>query len=291
APGDSNTHDRSRRPLGAGLARRLLGHTGGLMHAVIRRYRVRLGTVAQAVRYAEKQFVPLVRRIPGFVGCYLMDAGNDVLTSIGLFHTQEGAEAAISLQRDWFRDEWSSFRPLPPEIVAGAVLAAATAQGPVPAGRQGRACRRRSGAGGGPPPRPALSLAPFPLPTDGARRYLISTHVARPSPPAPRLAQPLARRSAASPRLLPAGGTALPAGGGPGRRARRRRRVRPRRPGERAHPARRAGAQPGRGHRRAGPLPRRARSRAAAQTPDPVTCYAHASRTGGGPGRLRAGSR
>jgi len=105
------------------------------MHAVIRRYRVRLGTVAQAVRYAEKQFVPLARRIPGFVGCYLVDAGNDVLTSIGLFHTQEGAEAAISLQRDWFRDEWSSFRPLPPEVVAGAVLAQATVDGAVPAER------------------------------------------------------------------------------------------------------------------------------------------------------------
>src|SRR5205823_10422887 len=106
------------------------------MHAVIRRYRVRLGTVAQAVRYAEKQFVPLARRIPGFVGCYLVDAGNDVLTSIGLFHTQEGAEAAISLQRDWFRDEWSSFRPLPPEVVAGAVLASATSESPVPAARR-----------------------------------------------------------------------------------------------------------------------------------------------------------
>ena len=116
------------------------------MHAVIRRYRVRLGTVAQAVRYAEKQFVPLVRRIPGFVGCYLMDAGNDVLTSIGLFHTQEGAEAAITLQRDWFRDEWSSFRPLPPEIVAGAVLAQATADGTVPAERRLVIDRRHAAA-------------------------------------------------------------------------------------------------------------------------------------------------
>ena len=116
------------------------------MHAVIRRYRVRLGTVAQAVRYAEKQFVPLVRRIPGFVGCYLMDAGNDVLTSIGLFHTQEGAEAAISLQRDWFRDECSSFRPLPPEVVAGAVLAQATADGAAPAERRMMIDRRHTAA-------------------------------------------------------------------------------------------------------------------------------------------------
>jgi len=116
------------------------------MHAVIRRYRVRLGTVAEAVRYAEKQFVPLVRRIPGFVGCYLMDAGNDVLTSIGLFHTQDGAEAAVSLQRDWFRDEWSSFRPLPPEVVIGAVLAQATADSAVPAERRRLADRRNAAA-------------------------------------------------------------------------------------------------------------------------------------------------
>src|SRR2546430_8353149 len=75
-----------------------------------------------------------------------MDAGNDVLTSIGLFHTQEGAEAAISLQRDWFRDEWSSFRPLPPEVVAGAVLAQATVDGAVPAERRGLADRRHAAA-------------------------------------------------------------------------------------------------------------------------------------------------
>src|SRR5256884_4263314 len=116
------------------------------MHAVIRRYRVRLGTVAQAVRYAEKQFVPLARRIPGLVACYLMDAGNDVLTSIGLFHTQQGAEAAVSLQRDWFRDEWSSFRPLPPEVVIGAVLAQATVDGAVPAERRRLADRRNAAA-------------------------------------------------------------------------------------------------------------------------------------------------
>ena len=96
------------------------------MHAVIRRYRVRLGTVEQAVRYAQKQFVPLARRIPGFVACYLMDTGNDVLTTIGLFETREGMDGAIRLQRDWFRDEWSSFRPLPPEVVAGEVLAYGT---------------------------------------------------------------------------------------------------------------------------------------------------------------------
>ena len=93
------------------------------MHAVIRRYRVRLGTVEQAARYAEKWFVPLVRKLPGFVMYYLLDAGNDTLASIGLFESRDGAESAAQLARDWFEDEWPSFRPLPPEVVIGEIVA------------------------------------------------------------------------------------------------------------------------------------------------------------------------
>ena len=97
------------------------------MHGMIKRYRVRLGTVGQAAHYAEKGFVPIVREIPGFLSCHLLDAGDDVLTCIALFDTAAGTEAAVRAARDWFRDEWSSFRPLPPEVITGEVLAAATA--------------------------------------------------------------------------------------------------------------------------------------------------------------------
>ena len=97
------------------------------MHGVIRRYRVRLGTVEQAAHYAEKGFMPIVRDIPGFVSCHLLDAGNDILTCIVLFETEQGAEAAVRASREWFRDEWSSFRPVPPEVTIGEVLARATA--------------------------------------------------------------------------------------------------------------------------------------------------------------------
>src|SRR3989442_1309115 len=97
------------------------------MHGVIRRYRVRLGTVEQAAHYAEKGFLPIVRDIPGFVSCHLLDAGNDILTCMALFETEQGAEAAVRASRDWFRDEWSSFRPVPPEVTIGEVLARATA--------------------------------------------------------------------------------------------------------------------------------------------------------------------
>jgi hypothetical protein len=97
------------------------------MHGMIRRYRVRLGTVAQAAHYAEKGFLPIVSDIPGFVSCHLLDAGDDVLTCIALFESAAGTAAAVRAAREWFRDEWSSFRPLPPEVIAGEVMAASTA--------------------------------------------------------------------------------------------------------------------------------------------------------------------
>src|ERR1700686_683549 len=100
------------------------------MHAVIRRYRVRLGTMDEAVRYVHKWYLPLVRRIPGFVGFQLMGETERVLTALGLFETARGAEAAGALAMDWFGKEWGSFRALPPEVIGGEVLASATRERP-----------------------------------------------------------------------------------------------------------------------------------------------------------------
>src|SRR5882762_5148921 len=93
------------------------------MHGVIRRYRVRVGTVRQAAHYAEKGFIPILRDLPSFISCHLLAAGNDILTVMALFEAGEGAAAAVRASREWVRDEWSSFRPLPPEVVMGEVLA------------------------------------------------------------------------------------------------------------------------------------------------------------------------
>src|SRR5260370_40359108 len=65
------------------------------------------------------------RQIPGFESCHLHDAGNDVLTCVALFDTDDGAHEAMRVSREWFRAEWSSFRPVPPDVVAGEVLALA----------------------------------------------------------------------------------------------------------------------------------------------------------------------
>jgi len=92
------------------------------MHAVIRRYKVRLGTVASAAKHAETSLLPQMNRLPGFVAYYLLDAGDSVLASISVCSTPEGADAAAALAASWFRSDWPSFKLIPPEITDGEVL-------------------------------------------------------------------------------------------------------------------------------------------------------------------------
>jgi hypothetical protein len=92
------------------------------MHAVIRRYKVRLGTVASAAHHAETSLLPQMNQLPGFVAYYLVDAGDSVLASISVCETREGADAAAALAASWFRSDWPSFKLIPPETTDGEVL-------------------------------------------------------------------------------------------------------------------------------------------------------------------------
>jgi hypothetical protein len=92
------------------------------MHAVIRRYRVRLGTVATAAELAQTHLVPHMSRIPGFTAYYLLDAGDGIVASISICGTKDGADLAAKLAADWFRSDWPSFQLIPPEVTDGEVL-------------------------------------------------------------------------------------------------------------------------------------------------------------------------
>lgn len=92
------------------------------MHAVIRRYKVRLGTVASAAQHAESSLLPQMNKLPGFVAYYLLDAGDSVVASISICETRGGADAAAGLAAEWFRSDWPSFKLIPPEITDGEVL-------------------------------------------------------------------------------------------------------------------------------------------------------------------------
>jgi len=92
------------------------------MFTILRRYRVRLGTVEQAATYAERTLVPQLRQVSGFVAHYLLDTGHNTLISLSLFETTEGADAADRVLAAWFRSDWPAFRVMPPDFSVGEVM-------------------------------------------------------------------------------------------------------------------------------------------------------------------------
>ena len=95
------------------------------MHATIRRYEgvetTRMNEVAGKVK---ETLVPQLRELPGFSGYYLIEAGNGVLSSFGLFETSEQADESKTLVTKWISDEnFNSVIPNPPKITSGKVVA------------------------------------------------------------------------------------------------------------------------------------------------------------------------
>ena len=95
------------------------------MHATIRRYEgvdaTRTNEVAGRVN---ETLVPQLRKLPGFAGYYLIEAGDGVMSSLGLFETSEQAEESGKLVAQWINDEdFSTVIPNAPKITSGKVVA------------------------------------------------------------------------------------------------------------------------------------------------------------------------
>ena len=95
------------------------------MHATIRRYEgVDTARTDELAGKVNETLVPQLRELPGFAGYYLIEAGNGVLTSLGLFETPEQADQSTKLVTKWISDEHlNSAIPNAPKITTGKVVA------------------------------------------------------------------------------------------------------------------------------------------------------------------------
>jgi hypothetical protein len=95
------------------------------MHATIRRYEgVDTTRMNEVVGKVKETLVPQLRELPGFSGYYLIEAGDGVVTSFGLFETSEQADESKTLVTKWISDEnFSAAIPNPPKITSGKVVA------------------------------------------------------------------------------------------------------------------------------------------------------------------------
>lgn len=89
------------------------------MYASIRRYKTTPGSVDELVQRVNQGFVPLVSRAPGFVGYFVLDAGDDVVASVSIFQDQAGAQESNRLAADWVKENIASLFEGQPEITAG----------------------------------------------------------------------------------------------------------------------------------------------------------------------------
>jgi hypothetical protein len=95
------------------------------MHAIIRSYHgVDEKRTAELTTKVNQTLVPKLSELPGFAGYYLVDAGNGIFTSFGLFETREQGEESTKLVTRWVRDEkLDSAMPNQPKITSGKVVA------------------------------------------------------------------------------------------------------------------------------------------------------------------------
>ena len=94
------------------------------MYATIRRYdAVDQSRTSELVKKADETLVPRLSKLPGFAGYHLIEAGNGVISSLGIFETSEQVDASTKLAASWISDEkLETTFPNPPKITTGKVL-------------------------------------------------------------------------------------------------------------------------------------------------------------------------
>ncbi len=105
------------------------------MHATIRRYDgVDQNRTDELTRKVNESLVPKLSELPGFNGYFLIDAGNGVFSSLGLFETPEQGKDSTNIVATWIREEkLETMIPNEPKITSGQVVA-----------RRQPSCRRRA---------------------------------------------------------------------------------------------------------------------------------------------------
>ncbi len=94
------------------------------MHATIRRYDgVDQNRTVELTGKVNETLVPKLSNLEGFKGYYLIEAGNGIFSSLGLFETVEQADESTKIAATWVRDEkLETAFPNPPKITSGRVV-------------------------------------------------------------------------------------------------------------------------------------------------------------------------
>ena len=81
----------------------------------------------EAARRVEKEFIPLLSKLPGFISYYWVDEGDNVMVSVSVFESREAEEESNRAAADYVKQHQQVARllPKPPQITTGQVVARA----------------------------------------------------------------------------------------------------------------------------------------------------------------------
>ncbi len=94
------------------------------MFATIRRYDgVDQNRIVELTSKVNETLVPKLSKLDGFKGYYMIEAGNGVISSLGLFETSAQVDESTKVASTWIRDEkLETTFPNPPKVTTGKVL-------------------------------------------------------------------------------------------------------------------------------------------------------------------------
>ena len=97
------------------------------MHASVRKYKVDPSQIDEVSRRVADTFVPRVSAVSGFVGYYVVDAGNGILITVTLGNDPGAVEQSAEIAAEFVRDELSEIEIERVEAAHGEVTVSQTA--------------------------------------------------------------------------------------------------------------------------------------------------------------------
>ena len=94
------------------------------MFATVKRYEgIDVSHKDELTKKIGESLAPRLSKLPGFTNYFLIDTGNGVMSSIGLFDTSTQANESTRVASEWVRDEkLERLLPNPPKVTDGEVI-------------------------------------------------------------------------------------------------------------------------------------------------------------------------
>jgi hypothetical protein len=96
------------------------------MYVSVRRYD-NVRSVSRVCGRIAESFVPLLKRMPGFIAYYAVDGGNGTMATVSVFSTEAMAHESSEVAGRWLKENVADLQPDPPTILAGKAEIAVTA--------------------------------------------------------------------------------------------------------------------------------------------------------------------